>query len=226
VEVGEMGSGSLVSFLLSSVFPYGEELRSGWPDREVMSRLQSGLEHGAALGLAAFYVNIAQRRGLDNATLLGMSIVHDLHEAVTKDQSPSQIYPMGRTRRAKKKFWETVGERIDWLRWEALSSGSDRKAMGKLTRPMDRNARVLLRRWWVEYHQGKSPEARLLRQLHPIVDCAKGVAYQMDPKNKGMLSINSFFTEAQVVVVDPLLKPFLDELEILRELVSGATDHQ
>jgi hypothetical protein len=215
----------LVGLLLGIVFPAGNVIRSGWSDREVKTRLESDLEHGAALGIAACYVNVTQRRGLDNAKLLGMGLFHDVHEAITSDLSPSQIYPMGRTRRAREKFWERIGGRIDWLRWEVLSRDSDRKAMWKLTRPMDGQARNLFRQWWAEFYAGKSPEAQLLRQLHPIVDCAKGVAYQMSPENRRMHSINTFFEEARVVTTDPRLRELLSELETLRQSGPGGLTH-
>jgi hypothetical protein len=91
---------------------------------------------------------------------------------------------------------------------------------------MDRSVRDLIRGYWVEFHAGKSPEAQLLRQLHPLVDGAKGVAYQLSPENSRMLSINAFFDEARVVTTDPLLRPSLAKLEVLRQAGSHRLNQQ
>jgi len=207
-----------IDVLLKVILPAGRTTRSGWEKRLIKGRLESVLEHGALLGLLAFYVNTTQTRGLSNEELFGQALVHDLHEGETTDTNPSQVFLKGsKTRRQIREFWENAKSWIgDWLSREKSSQDFDRRVMRKLTENTDRKARTVFRRWWDNYHRRRNPEAELLRQLHPIADGVRGLDYLRDPKNKAMGSIDSFLEEARLVVSDPGLQPLLKRLEELK----------
>lgn len=213
---------SPTEFVLDVVFPAGRTTRSGWEDRDVKDRLESVLEHGGSLGLFAVYTAQTQGRTLDIGKLLGMALVHDIHEAIKGDRAPSRVFEMGKTKRERRRFWQNVSERVgDWVLWETRYSKSDRRDMWRLTEDMSPKARTMFRNWWREFHNGKSREAKFLRQLHPLGDGAKGIDYLGFPENKGMLPINSFLEEALVVVTDPKLRPMIPEQEKLAQRTNG-----
>lgn len=203
-------------FLLNVVFPAARTTRSGWEDREVKGRLESVLEHGGSLGATAVYTNLANGLGLSNEKLWGMGFTHDLHEPLAGDPSPFRLYYTKNTRGGRIGFWERVTEVVGgWIDWETRFSEADKKAMWEITQPMAPSARKLFRKWWRWYYGGRIPEAKLLRQLHPIVDGAKGIDYRFDPANKGMYPVVSFLEQARQIVINPLLRPDIDEQEKL-----------
>ena len=145
-----------------------------------------------------------------------MAFVHDLHESLMGDPSPFRLYYTKNSQRGKIGFFEKLTEAVGgWIDWETRFHGDDKKAVWEITQPMAPSARKLFRRWWQWYYGGRIPEAKLLRQLHPIVDVARAIDYRSDPKNKDMLSVVSFLEQARQIVKNPLLRTDVDELEEL-----------
>ena len=213
---------SPTQFLLQVIFPAGRTIRSGWEDREVKSRLESVLEHGSSLGLAGVYVNLLHGLGLSNEKLLGIAFVHDLHEPHTHDPSPFRLYYVGSKRIDKVSFFERLTDFVDgWRDWEVRFRDSDRQAMWEITNPMAPAVRRLFRRWWRWYHGRRTPEAKLLNQLHALADGAKGIDYLSAKENEGMHSIDSFFEQAEETVKSPLLRPYIEEQQRLKEVISA-----
>ncbi|MCH7541718.1 hypothetical protein IH981_03005, partial [Patescibacteria group bacterium] len=117
---------------------------------------------------------------------------------------------------SKVSFFEKATEIVGgWIDWETRFHEADKKAVWEITQPMAPSARKIFRRWWRWYYGGRIPEAKLLRQLHSIVDVARAVDYRSDPENKEMLSSLSFLEQARQTVINPLLRKDIDELEEL-----------
>lgn len=207
---------TLAQFMLNVVFPNTRTIRSGWEDREVKGRLESVFEHSGSLGITAVYINLAKGLGLSNEKLWGMAFVHDLHESLAGDPSPFRLYYTENSRGSKVSFFEKATEIVGgWIDWETRFHEADKKAVWEITQPMAPSARKIFRRWWRWYYGGRIPEAKLLRQLHSIVDVARAVDYRSDPENKEMLSSLSFLEQARQTVINPLLRKDIDELEEL-----------
>ncbi|OGY22906.1 MAG: hypothetical protein A2172_03130 [Candidatus Woykebacteria bacterium RBG_13_40_15] len=189
-------------------------IRSGWPDRDVQTRFESSLEHSASLFFFGFFDNLSRGLELDLAKLAIKAIAHDLHEILTTDRNPAQVYSKGRTRAQIRRFWERARERVkDWRDWETLFFAEEKRAMWKLTRPLSRKVRNVLREAWVEYYEGKTREDRYLREIHPLVGASWGLFCREQPGNEGMASLNSFFAEGDQIITDLYLRKLLLEVQ-------------
>ena len=158
------------------------EPRRGWVVKLGMEHPESVADHSYRVALMTMVYSDA--RSLDTEKAVRMAMLHDLAEAVVGDSIPGERKP------AEKRKLESKGMR---------------KILNELPERLSRTYYDS----WLEYEEGDSPEARLVRQLDKVEMAVQASEYrEEDPAN----DVREFLQSARRRVSDPELVKLVDDL--------------
>ncbi|MBL7160671.1 MAG: HD domain-containing protein [Candidatus Aenigmarchaeota archaeon] len=159
--------------------------RTGWVERGV-EKPESVSDHSFMTSFIALL--IGERRGLNIEKLLKMAITHDIVESQVGDMISTENWHQGTITKEEK-------HRVE------------RKALDKLLDLVPERKKELFD-IWLEFEEGKSKEAKFLRE----VDSLEGMLQAMEYCRKGNAEkqLKPFWDERKVSKIkDPVLKELL-----------------
>lgn len=178
--------------------------RQGWLDRGVDSP-ESVADHSWSVALLAWLL-AAGRPGLDRDRVLLLGLVHDLPEAVVGDATPFDHLRDDTGRINPDHFRNPpeydAGERL---------AKHEREAAGiaEMVSVLPDDLAAGIRSAWREYDQGRTDEARFVKQIDKLETALQALAYRdVQPD----LTIDSFIQGADRDIVDPLVRLLFDGL--------------
>jgi len=178
------GASRLVKFFVRSG-RLKSEARRGWVKKMGLSDAESVADHSYRTALMTMV--FSDYRKLDTGKALRFAILHDLPEAITGDSMPGE-------RSAPSKI--------------ALETN----AMDRLLRDLPPGLRTLYQDAWEEYVEGKTEEARLVRQLDKLEMAIQAREYA---KKLGDPTLaKDFFATAKAHVSDDGLRELLRQVEL------------
>jgi putative hydrolase of HD superfamily len=161
--------------------------RRGWLLRGLPpGRCESVAEHGLGVALLALLLGDAAGDGVDRERLVSMALVHDLGEVHAGDLTPA----------------DGVAEEEKHAREEA--------SLGRVLEGVPGAERWLA--LWRDYAEGRSPEARLLRQLDRLEMGLQALVHE----RRGELDGGEFLASADAALEAPPLRSLFRELLALR----------
>ena len=149
---GEPEEKSLVRFFVQSG-RLKREKRKGWVKKLGMAHPESVADHSYRTALMAMVVS--DSRGLDTCKAMRLALLHDLPEALVGDTMPGE-------RSAKSKV------------------AGETKAFAQLAKGLPGGLRTKYQDAWDEYVDGKSEEAKLVRQLDKLEMAIQAWEYVRD----------------------------------------------
>jgi len=160
------------------------EKRRGWVKKLGMSEPESVADHSYRTALMAMVISDA--RGLDTERAVRLALLHDLPESLVGDAMPEE-----RSGKAKV-FVET-------------------KAMGALLHDLPPKVRSLYRDAWLEFVEGKTKEAKLVRQLDKLEMAFQAWEYARGSSDPSKVRL--FLASAKKQVRDKGLLELLKQVE-------------
>jgi putative hydrolase of HD superfamily len=161
------------------------ERRRGWVKKLGLSHPESVADHSYRTALMAMV--ISDSRGLDTERALRLALLHDLPEAIVGDAMPE----------------ERSGKHKTDVETEALE---------EMLKDVPQAVRRLYRGVWSDFVEGKSEEARLVRQLDKLEMAIQAREYadaSGDPK-----PAREFWASARALVTDEGLLEILRQVEV------------
>jgi len=169
----------------------------------------SAVDHSFRMALMAWF--LGQERKINIEKAFKIALIHDICKVLTGDITPYD----GLLPKDKK-------ERDGFVRrWRRLRLNEKEKrhtkkfkeeynALKKLILKLPKNLRKEITEVWLDYHKGRSPEARFISQL----DIAENLleAFEWWKKNK-KFPTKPWWEHADEVIDDPILLKFLKEIE-------------
>ncbi len=153
------------------------EPRRGWMQRLKLSNVESVADHSYAVSLLALFE--ASRRGYNVGKTLKLALIHDLEEAITGDSTPLD-------RRGKR-----ASDRVR----------DKRLAMETILGGVPKRLRNQFRPLWTDLLDGKSREARLVKDLDRLEMALQGAEYER--KGAGRRKVSEFYRSALREIKDP-----------------------
>jgi len=157
-----------------------EEARRGWVQRLHLKDVESVADHSYGLAMLSLYE--AYRRGYDVEKVLKLALVHDLEEAITGD-----LTPLDKRRKGADGTFR--------LRRSAL-----RQVLSKFPAEGRRDYREL----WTDLREGRSREARLVKDLDRVEMALQATEYRGRVRNRAALL--EFYRSALGEILDPGLR--------------------
>jgi len=179
----ETGAQALVRFFVRSGRLKAER-RRGWVKKLGLTAPESVADHSYRTALMAMV--ISDSRGLDTGRALRLALLHDLPEAVVGDAMPE----------------ERSGRR---------KTAIETKAMEDLLSELPPGLRALYKDAWKDFVDGKSEEARLVRQLDKLEMAIQAWEYAQDSSDPA--PIREFLATARHHVSDKALLELLQQVE-------------
>lgn len=168
--------------------------RQGWLRAGIArARCESVAEHTLGVTLLALFLADSWFPKLDRNKLLRMALLHDFGEIYAGDIIPSDGMSLGRK--------------------HALEKASVRKVLGRLAKGQGYLA------LWEEFEKGKTPEARLLRELDRLEMALQACVYERE----GLADLSRFFASADKALTSPALRKIFREIQRARR-ARPATD--
>jgi putative hydrolase of HD superfamily len=162
------------------------EMRRGWVKKLGMSHPESVADHSYRTALMAMV--ISDSRGLDTGRALRLALLHDLPEAIVGDAMPEE-------------------------RSGKLKTTVETKAMRELLRDVSPEVRSLYHDMWQEFVEGKTEEARLVRQLDKLEMAIQAWEYvKKEPRSAE--SAREMWATARAQVADEQLAEMLQRVEV------------
>jgi 5'-deoxynucleotidase len=161
------------------------EKRKGWVKKLGLSDPESVADHSYRTALMAMV--ISDSRGLDTEKAMRLALLHDLPEAIVGDAMPE--------------------ERSGRLKTEV-----ETKAMQELLKDLPPTFGRLYRGVWSDFVEGKSEEARLVRQLDKLEMAIQAWEYAHDSGDPS--TAREFWATARAFVTDERLLEILRQVEL------------
>jgi len=136
----EPGAGDLIRFFVRSGRLKAER-RRGWVKKLGLNEPESVADHSYRTALMTMVISDA--RGLDTGRALRLALLHDLPEAVVGDAMPEE-------RSGPKK------------------TALETKAMDEILSELPKELSAIYRATWKDYAEGRSEEARLVKQIDKV----------------------------------------------------------
>ena len=158
--------------------------RQGWLRRGVPpERCESVADHTFSAAVLAMFLADAHYPGLDLAKVLRLALLHDFGEIDAGDITPAD----GVSDEEKRRREEASVVRV----LSKLPNGAEYVAL------------------WREYEDGRSPEARFVRQIDRLEMALQASAYQ----RQGLVDPAEFHRSAGAALSDPELQAVFDALK-------------
>jgi putative hydrolases of HD superfamily len=180
----ESGAQDLVRFFVRSG-RLKAEMRRGWVKKLGLSHPESVADHSYRTALMAMV--ISDSRGLDTGKAVRLALLHDLPEAVVGDAMPEE-----RSGRPK--------------------IAVETKAMERLLSDLPPDVRSLYHDAWSEFVEGKTEEARLVRQLDKLEMAIQAWEYVQESSDPALA--REFWATAREHVSDEGLLELLRQVEL------------
>ncbi|MBP7830925.1 MAG: HD domain-containing protein [Kiritimatiellae bacterium] len=157
--------------------------RQGWLRAGISrARCETVAEHTLGVSLLALFLADAHFPRINKAKLLRMALLHDFGEIYAGDIIPS--------------------DGVSLTRKHAMEKASVRKVLGRL--PRGRQYLAL----WQEFEDGRTAEARLLRELDRLEMALQACAYERE----GLADLSRFFESADKAISSPALRQLFREI--------------
>lgn len=179
-------------------------LRQGWVDRGV-SDPESVAEHSYRLAVMVLLL-----AGRDTTVNLGraltLALVHDLPEAIAGDATPfdQALNEAEAEREAIFRQLPSYSAEADRAKYAAEAA-----AIAEITAGLSPELKTLLNGAWEEYEEGKTREARLVRQADKLESWIQALEYR---EQQPGLVIESFSIGTNQAVTDPDLRALLNTI--------------
>jgi 5'-deoxynucleotidase YfbR-like HD superfamily hydrolase len=160
------------------------EMRRGWVKKLGMARPESVADHSYRTALITLI--FSDSLGLDTGKALRLALLHDLPEAIVGDAMPEE--------RSGKRKIET-----------------ETKAMQELLSKLPEVQRALYLEAWEEFIDGKTPEARLVRQADKLEMAIQAWEYANERGDPSLAK--EFWASARGQVEDAALLEILWQVE-------------
>ena len=184
MDIGpEADSRSLLQFFMMSG-RLKSEMRRGWVKKLGMARPESVADHSYRTALITLI--FSDSLGLDTAKALRLALLHDLPEAVVGDAMPEE-------RSGKRKL------------------EMETKAMEEILSELPQEQRALYLEAWEEFIDGKTPEARLVRQADKLEMAIQAWEYANERGDPSLAK--EFWASARGQVEDARLLEILWQVE-------------
>lgn len=187
---GRRLSAGLPSALLKSCMEFNHLkhlFRQGWLRAGITrARCETVAEHTLGVSLLALFLADEHFPKINKAKLLRMALLHDFGEIYAGDIIPADGVSLARKHR--------------------LEKTSVRKVLGRL--PRGRQYLAL----WQEFEDGRTAEARLLRELDRLEMALQACAYERE----GLADLSRFFASADKAVTSPALRKVLRNIQRAR----------
>jgi putative hydrolase of HD superfamily len=161
------------------------ERRRGWVKKLGLREPESVADHSYRTALMTMV--ISDSRGLDTGKAVRLALLHDLPEAIVGDAMPEE-------------------------RSGKLKTAMETKAMQELLKGVSPGVRSLYRDAWQEFVNGRTEEARLVRQLDKLEMAIQAWEYVKDSGNPA--SAREFWATARAHVTDKGLLELLHQVEV------------
>lgn len=174
--------------------------RKGWVDRGILHG-ESVADHSYRLALLAWMVGLA--RGLDADRAIRLALVHDLGESQVGDETPFDAALQAAD------FDPTAFDRpapLDGDR-RAARHAREAAAIAALAAELPDPLGTVLEAAWLEYAEGVSPEARLVKELDRVETLLQAEEYRAD---RPTLPIGSFRHDVESRGLAGDLRPLVD----------------
>jgi putative hydrolases of HD superfamily len=166
--------------------------RQGWLRRGIdRQRCETVAEHSFATAMLAMWLGEAYFKELDMQKIIQIALIHDLGEIYAGDIIPSDSVHPAEKRRLEVESVQRVAEN--------LPEGS-----GCLN-------------LWEEFEQGRTPEARLVRQADRLEMGLQAAVYRL----QGFVGMDEFMTSAQQGLDETALVQIIEEARRLMEEHTG-----
>lgn len=179
----EADSRSLLQFFMMSG-RLKSEMRRGWVKKLGMDRPESVADHSYRTALITLI--FSDSLGLDTGKALRLALLHDLPEAIVGDAMPEE-------RSGKRK------------------TEMETKAMEEILSELSEEQRALYLEAWGEFVDGKTPEARLVRQADKLEMAIQ--AWEYANERGDPLLAKEFWASARGQVEDARLLEILWQVE-------------
>ena len=184
MDIGpEADSRSLLQFFLMSG-RLKAEMRRGWVKKLGLPRPESVADHSYRTALMTMI--FSDSLGLDTGKALRLALLHDLPEAIVGDAMPE----------------ERSGKRKTDL---------ETKAMDEILSELPKELVALYRGAWTEFVEGKSEEARLVRQLDKLEMAIQAWEYAHESGSPS--SAKEFWASAREHIKDDAILDVLSQVE-------------
>lgn len=163
--------------------------RQGWLQRGLTrSCCESVAEHSFAVAVLALLLAEGARPGLDREKLLRMALLHEFGEIDAGDLTPRDGVDAAEKRRREENSVERVLGR--------LVGGASQVEL------------------WREYAEGRSAEARFLREIDRLEMALQALVYE----RQGHGDMREFHDSAEAEIRTPELREILAEIDALRRI--------
>jgi len=169
----------------------------------------SAVDHSFRMALMAWFLGRERKINIEKA--FKIALIHDICKVLTGDITPYDgLLPKDKE------------ERDEFVRrWRRLRLNEKEKrytkkfkkeynALKKLILKLPKNLRKEITEVWLDYHKGRSPEARFISQLDITENLLE--AFEWWKKNK-KFPTKPWWEHADEVIDDPILLKFLKEIE-------------
>jgi putative hydrolase of HD superfamily len=206
--IGEM-RGKLLHFFLE-IGKLKKLRRTGWVLRGVKDP-ESVTDHAFRVVLMGWI--FGREKKLDYERMIKMALVHDLGEVEAGDRTPyDSLLPKGAKDKNRKKVL------LKWPRWtkrekeEKTREKFERelKSLENMIRDLPLLLKKEIKNLWLEYMEGKTKEARVLRQLDKLENLIQALEYERQDRD---FPIGPFWIELRERLDDPDLLKFMKALE-------------
>jgi len=179
----DAGAKDLVRFFVRSGRLKAER-RRGWVKKLGLTDPESVADHSYRTALMTMVMS--DSRGLDTGRALRLALLHDLPEAVVGDAMPEE-------------------------RSGSVKTDVETKAMDGLLVDLPAKVRLLYRDAWLEFVEGKTEEAKLVKQLDKLEMAIQAWEYVQESSDPS--SAREFFASAKEQVSDKELLELLRQVE-------------
>ncbi len=178
--------------------------RQGWLDRGVDDP-ESVADHSWSVALLAWLL-AAGRPGLDRERVLLLGLVHDLPEAVVGDATPFDHLRDDSGNIAPEHFKDPPEYLADT---RVAKQQREAAGIGEMVATLPDDLAAGIRSAWREYDQGRTAEARFVKQIDKLETVFQALAYRNEQSD---LTIESFIHGADRDIADPLVRVLFDAL--------------
>jgi putative hydrolase of HD superfamily len=171
---------------------------------------ESVMEHSFQVAIIAWILGREKKVKLNIERILKMALVHDLCELYAGDQTPyDKILPKN------KDEWPDLFDKwprstkSEKIRNHREKFQKEKASLVKLTTKLPQTIKEEVMSLWQDYEQGRTKEARFVRQVNRIQTLLQALDYGEKQK---MQVYNSWWIGSKEKVDDPLLIQFMEEL--------------
>lgn len=175
----------LVKFWLNA-FRLKNQPRRGWPQSLHIRKIESVADH--SFGVAILSLFEAERRKYELGRVLKLALVHDLEEAIIGDLTPGDKRRLGLKKVSSQK----------------------KRARSQILAALPRTQKMGLQKAWIELDQGKTREARLVRNLDKLEMGLQASEYESEGANPE--KVEDFYRSARREIKDAGLRKTFQEI--------------